>query len=185
MADGDNKRTENLTTPERPANTAASAVGSDSAPSMADAPVAAVVGEGAVAASAAVPEITAEVPPLDETRATEVQPDKKRRKRRRQRGNRRAHVVVRRVEGPPVKIAMDRAQLSFGRDAAECDIVLEGSAVSRRHAVIDRDDDGYYTLRDCKSRNGTFVDGISIKTMNLVDGDVFEIGGHRIEFHTE
>ncbi|MBN2360053.1 MAG: FHA domain-containing protein [Deltaproteobacteria bacterium] len=131
------------------------------------------------------PPVTAEMPPLDETRATEVQSKQRRGKRRRQRIRRSAHVVVRRADGPPVKIAMERPQLSFGRDPAECDIVLEGTNVSRRHAVIDRDDEGYFTLRDCKSRNGTFVDGIAVETMNLVDGDVFEIGEHRIEFHAE
>lgn len=183
MADGDNKRTENLTTPERPGNTGAGQAADPAAPAAADG--SAAPAGGPVTVPIAVPEITAEVPPLDETRATSVQPEKHRRKRRKQRGDRHAHVVVKRAEGPPVKIAMDRAQLTFGRDAADCDIVLEGNAVSRRHAVIERDDDGYFTLRDCKSRNGTFVDGIPIKTMNLVDGDAFEIGGHRIEFHIE
>jgi len=121
--------------------------------------------------------------PFDETRATEALADRRRLQRRARRAKRKAYVIVRRTGSKAVRLDMERPILSFGRDAAECDIVLEGSGISRRHALIERDAAGYFTLVDCKSRNGTFVDGQPVTTMNLVDGDVFEIGEHRIEFH--
>jgi len=125
------------------------------------------------------------VDPLDETRATEALADRRRLQRRARRSKLKGYVVVRRAGAPPARVAMDRPILSFGRDADECDIVLEGTGISRRHALIERDVAGYFMLMDCKSRNGTFVDGQPVTTMNLLDGDVFEIGEHRIEFHAE
>lgn len=121
--------------------------------------------------------------PLDETLATEAVVDRRRLQRRVHRSRRRGYVVVHRAGAGPARVEMDRPVLSFGRDADECDIVLEGAGVSRRHALIERSKSGYFTLVDCKSRNGTFVDGQPVTTMNLVDGDTFEIGEHRIAFH--
>lgn len=129
---------------------------------------------------------TSELPPLDETRATEFArlpasepPDKERLALR-------AYLAVRRSGGAPVRVDMhSKKELRLGRDPRECDIVLDGHQVSRVHATVSRDDRGYFTLRDNRSRNGTLVDGYRVEAMNLVDGDVFTIGEHAIEFHTE
>jgi pSer/pThr/pTyr-binding forkhead associated (FHA) protein len=124
-------------------------------------------------------------PSFEETRVTEAMSRKQRLKRQLQRVRSHAYVVVYRAGVAPARIAMERAQLVFGRDPAECDIVLDGPAVSRTHARIERSPEGYFTLQDCKSRNGTYFDGTPIRRMNLVDGDRFEVGEHTIEFHVE
>src|ERR1700757_1361932 len=55
-------------------------------------------------------------------------------------------------------LASDKTVL--GRDA-ECDIVLPRTTISRRHAQIVHDADGYY-VEDLDSLNGTYVDGTRI-----------------------
>lgn len=122
---------------------------------------------------------------FEATRIGEPLVVQERKKRRRGRAQRKAYVVVHRQGEAPARVNMERSVLCFGRNPAECDIVLEGTKVSRRHTIIERDERGYYTLKDCKSRNGTLVDGQPITSMNLVDGDSFEVGEHHIEFHLE
>jgi serine phosphatase RsbU (regulator of sigma subunit) len=57
----------------------------------------------------------------------------------------------------------------------DCDIVLEEGAVSRHHAVVTRDEAGYF-LEDLKSRNGTFLNSQPIDgRARLEDGDEIQI----------
>jgi DNA-binding NtrC family response regulator len=53
---------------------------------------------------------------------------------------------------------------------------LEDIEVSRQHAQLVRDGDGW-TLRDCDSRNGTFVGGRRVREQALQAGDVLRVGG--------
>ena len=51
---------------------------------------------------------------------------------------------------------------------------------SRKHAVVYRENDGFF-IEDLGSTNGTFVNGGKvIKKVNLSDGDIIEFGGTRI-----
>ncbi|HHB77076.1 MAG TPA: FHA domain-containing protein [Desulfobulbus sp.] len=50
----------------------------------------------------------------------------------------------------------------LGRDAAQCDIVLQGPAVSRIHARIDALGNGKYLLLDLQSTNGVYVNNQKI-----------------------
>ncbi|MFW6135996.1 MAG: FHA domain-containing protein [Chloroflexota bacterium] len=70
---------------------------------------------------------------------------------------------------------LDQEQATIGR-APDCDIVLPKRQVSRRHAVIERVDDGY-ALRDLGSKNGTYVNGRQIgeEPYRLKDGDEIQI----------
>ncbi len=61
----------------------------------------------------------------------------------------------------------------IGRDE-ECDIVLEGETVSRRHCEITRWGMAY-VLQD-GSRNGTFLNGERVSQAKLSDGDQIRIG---------
>lgn len=65
----------------------------------------------------------------------------------------------------------------IGRDPA-CDVVVNASAVSRRHAHIRRTGYGY-TISDVESRNGTFVNGerVSAHGQPLRDGDEIVVAG--------
>ena len=77
---------------------------------------------------------------------------------------------------------LDGALVVLGREA-ECDIVIEGSGVSRRHArIVVTDDD--YVLEDLASTNGTWVNNARvIDSVALSDGDSISLGDQRFLFH--
>ena len=60
---------------------------------------------------------------------------------------------------------------TIGRDA-ECDLVFPERQISRFHARIERDSDGYL-IRDMGSKNGTFLNGelLTAQPFRLQDGD--------------
>jgi hypothetical protein len=61
----------------------------------------------------------------------------------------------------------------------DCDLVLSGSNVSRRHAEIAADADGLF-LTDLASTNGTLVNGLPVTSQRLVHGDIVTIGDHHL-----
>jgi pSer/pThr/pTyr-binding forkhead associated (FHA) protein len=73
--------------------------------------------------------------------------------------------------------------LSFGRDAAS-DVVVSGNEVSRNHAEIRSEADGYLLLD--LSVNGTYVNGERIgKTHTLARADVIRIGNDEFRFYAD
>ncbi|HEV8192577.1 MAG TPA: FHA domain-containing protein, partial [Ktedonobacterales bacterium] len=67
------------------------------------------------------------------------------------------------------------AVIILGRDE-DCDICLPDSSVSRRHAQIMRQPDGYF-LSDLQSSNGTSLNGISLSAPGLLrPGDMLQLG---------
>jgi pSer/pThr/pTyr-binding forkhead associated (FHA) protein/energy-coupling factor transporter ATP-binding protein EcfA2 len=69
----------------------------------------------------------------------------------------------------------------IGRDARHADILLHGPSVSRRHCWLGRDGDGHWLLRDLKSRNGVYVNGIRVGDLHrLHNGDVIGLGNSRV-----
>jgi two-component system, cell cycle response regulator len=85
------------------------------------------------------------------------------------------HVLVR-MDGANVGqlFRLETPELKLGRHSS-CDVVLDDDGVSRRHARLVRDDDGY-ALEDLGSANGTFVQGDKIERHRLSDGQVFQLG---------
>jgi DNA-binding winged helix-turn-helix (wHTH) protein len=83
-----------------------------------------------------------------------------------------------RVLGGPQKgreIVLAQEALTIGR-LAENDIVVDDRLASRRHAQLLMEH-GHYAIRDCGSRNGTFVNGERISESHaLRDGDEIQIG---------
>jgi phosphoserine phosphatase RsbU/P len=80
---------------------------------------------------------------------------------------------------------LDIATLPFtiGRQP-DSDLFLPHTQISRYHAVLHRDDDGYF-IQDLGSRHGTFVNGIRRETARLQPGDRIELGvsGITLLFH--
>jgi len=69
---------------------------------------------------------------------------------------------------------------TIGRDE-DCDVVLDGDTVSRRHCEIVRRGLAYF-LRD-SSRNGTFINGECVRQAQLRDGDQIRIGANALLVH--
>lgn len=63
----------------------------------------------------------------------------------------------------------------------QADIHLGGPTVSRRHALIHREDD-VVTVVDDHSLNGVFVNGESVDWHQLEDDDEIELGGFHLHF---
>lgn len=83
--------------------------------------------------------------------------------------------------GKPVKkFTFDKEMVTIGRDHG-CDIVIENIGASRRHAMIQRTEEGY-VLADLKSHNGTFVGGEKVFHHQLTDSDEFFIGKYAFVF---
>jgi signal transduction histidine kinase/pSer/pThr/pTyr-binding forkhead associated (FHA) protein len=80
------------------------------------------------------------------------------------------------VSGPNLgtRYALTGSILRIGRDS-RCEIHLDDSETSRKHAEVERVGDSY-VITDLKSSNGTVVNGQSIETRTLLDGDRVQIG---------
>ncbi len=72
-------------------------------------------------------------------------------------------------------------RLRIGR-APQNEIHIDNLAVSRLHAVIERHPEGYI-IQDHESSNGTFVNGVRIHRVQIVDRDVIQIGKHELFFY--
>ena len=82
-------------------------------------------------------------------------------------------------DGSRVQIALD--PITIGRHP-DCDIVFNDQEVSRQHAEVRRQDDGF-VLVDLDSMNGTKLNGAGVKASRpLEDGDTITIGAHTIRF---
>jgi pSer/pThr/pTyr-binding forkhead associated (FHA) protein len=97
-----------------------------------------------------------------------------------------ARLEVHTSHKPPFEIPVGGA-LTIGRSAhAGNDLVLaEDGMVSRRHARIELDADGRFTLYDLDTTNGTRVNGRRIDNRLLHDGDEIIVGATHLIFHQE
>jgi hypothetical protein len=78
------------------------------------------------------------------------------------------------------RIAIGDGPVSIGR-LPECDVVLDDTNVSRRHAEVRRQGDAY-VLIDLGSTNGSKVNGAQVGQHALVDGDEITVGKTQIRF---
>ncbi|TET34559.1 MAG: FHA domain-containing protein [Planctomycetota bacterium] len=79
------------------------------------------------------------------------------------------------------KIALYKEQFSIGR-ALDNDLILTDTSSSRLHTQLTKDGSGYVAM-DMNSSNGTFVNGVLIKTrVRLKDSDVIRIGDTELIF---
>jgi len=70
---------------------------------------------------------------------------------------------------------------TVGRDT-QSDVFLDDVTVSRAHAVLERQDDGSFFVRDLGSLNGTYVNGEQVETTKLAGGDQVQIGMFKLTF---
>jgi len=74
---------------------------------------------------------------------------------------------------------LDAAEITIGR-SPDCGIFLDDVTVSRRHAVLRRQD-GFW-IEDQGSLNGTFLNRKRIESAQLEDGDEVQVGKYRMTF---
>ncbi|MEZ6057821.1 MAG: GGDEF domain-containing protein [Planctomycetaceae bacterium] len=77
-------------------------------------------------------------------------------------------------------IPLREGRMSIGRDPL-CDIELIDDFISRHHASIERDNDGFF-LTDMTSLNGCFVNDLRIERQRLKPGDHLRLGNHILKF---
>jgi len=77
---------------------------------------------------------------------------------------------------------LDPARENVIGRGTDCHISIPDPISSREHAMLLRHDDAW-VIRDCKSRNGTSVNGQKIDEARLADGNKIRIGMTEFEFH--
>src|SRR5579859_846549 len=85
-----------------------------------------------------------------------------------------ARLIVRDTIGNEREVEISRTPFTLGRQS-DNDLVLLDNRISRQHARILRDDDGY-VLEDAQSRHGTFVNGERITSHPLQAGEQISLG---------
>ena len=86
------------------------------------------------------------------------------------------------LSGPSrgARFLINSAKTTIGR-STDNDIFLDDVTVSRKHAEIIHEGK-LYSVRDCGSLNGTYVDGVVQETSELHDGMEVHIGKFRLHF---
>jgi predicted component of type VI protein secretion system len=84
--------------------------------------------------------------------------------------------------GQPGRVLIwDTRTLSIGR-SSENDLTLEDDEVSRKHAML-INEKGVFEIGDCRTGNGTFVNGQRVREKQKIrPGDVISIGKLQLEF---
>src|SRR5262245_8322073 len=67
----------------------------------------------------------------------------------------------------------------IGRDP-DAEISINDPGVSRRHALIAREDVNRFAIRDLQSRYGLYVEGAKVEKHVLLDGDRVQISGETV-----
>ncbi len=75
------------------------------------------------------------------------------------------------------------AQVIIGR-REDCNIIVHSNQISRYHAKLENAFDGWH-IQDLGSVNGTYVNGRSVKSALLQDGDVIDVSFCKIVFRGE
>jgi Protein of unknown function (DUF3662)/Inner membrane component of T3SS, cytoplasmic domain len=94
----------------------------------------------------------------------------------------RASVVIR-EDGRERTVPLTSPDVTIGR-LADCDVVLTDKGASRKHAQL-RLRDGAWVLTDLGSTNGTRLNGQTVQSRPLSDGDKITIGTTVIEFRSD
>ncbi len=89
-------------------------------------------------------------------------------------------LVVRRGPNAGSRYLLDDPVTTIGRDPGSS-IFLDDVTVSRRHAEILMDGDGY-VVRDVGSLNGTYINRTRVEESALANGDELQIGTFKLSF---
>jgi serine phosphatase RsbU (regulator of sigma subunit)/pSer/pThr/pTyr-binding forkhead associated (FHA) protein len=91
-------------------------------------------------------------------------------------------ITIQSNDGASHRFPLNKDRVTIGR-SRENDIFLPDQWLSRHHAEIHRDSDGF-SLKDLGSKNGTLLNGARIAAQErLRTGDVITLGEHTLTFH--
>lgn len=90
-------------------------------------------------------------------------------------------LVVRSGAQAGQRFALTAGVTRLGRHP-DSEISLDDITVSRRHAEVERLEDGRYVVRDAGSLNGTYVNQERIESVELHQGDELQVGKFRLVF---
>src|SRR5688572_19240580 len=79
-------------------------------------------------------------------------------------------------------VKLDRARYLIGREAS-CDICLPHPNVSRRHAQLQRNDQGVWLLQDLNSLNHVYYNDSAVQQIVLETKRQIRISEYRIVLH--
>ena len=82
-------------------------------------------------------------------------------------------------KGRSVKLTTGRVILGRGEDA---DLKLDDEGVSRKHAMIEAYSREQIYITDLASQNGTWLNGMRIRTTKLLHGDLLRLGNTVLKF---
>ncbi len=94
-----------------------------------------------------------------------------------------AEIIVMFDEKVIERVVTEKKRISIGR-TNDNDIVLENRGVSRKHAMIEFNNNAA-VIMDNESLNGTFVNNRKISEEVLRDEDIITIGKYSLVYHTE
>ncbi len=92
-----------------------------------------------------------------------------------------AVIVVESGEIAGSRFMLEGSETTIGRHP-DSNIFLDDITVSRRHARLVAEGDGY-TLIDAGALNGTYCNGSMVDTVRLQHGDQIQIGRFRLHFY--
>ena len=90
-------------------------------------------------------------------------------------------LIITRGPTAGARFAITDPVVEIGRNP-KSQVFLDDITVSRTHARIRRNDDGTYSLEDCESLNGTYLDGERITHAVLREGAQLQVGKFRLVF---
>ncbi len=85
-------------------------------------------------------------------------------------------LLIKKSIDPALDHPLTAESYTIGR-APDNDIVLDGTGISRRHAVLRREGERY-TIADLGSHNGIYVNNVKLQQKELKDRDQVRIGNH-------
>ena len=91
-----------------------------------------------------------------------------------------ALLLVKRGPNAGSTFLIEQDETTAGRNP-DSDVFLDDITVSRKHAVFERRDGGFF-VKDLGSLNGTYVNGEAVEETKLARGDEVQIGKFKLAF---
>jgi pSer/pThr/pTyr-binding forkhead associated (FHA) protein len=96
------------------------------------------------------------------------------------------HISLEVIEGPRkgLNFNFEKGNIVIGR-AQEADLFIEDSKISRKHCIIEAFARDLIYIADLASTNGTFINGMRVRSTKLKDKDRIQVGNTVLIFHLE